>query len=225
MIKPERKIFLSSDLNPAEYNPRFISHNAADGLKTSLDKFGYIQDIIVNIRDDKNTIVGGHKRLETLKLDPSEEIECTIVDLDEQDEKALNIALNSGEISGEFDEDKLKEILIELKSDYSDYYDLNFDDLADTLGIEFGDEEKKDIQESVNNLKQAIQLKPPREYVLIMCEEESDEFDQLKVLLDLQPVRRGGYKEGSAFDAVGTQRIIKAENLIERFKNADSCTE
>ena len=80
----------------------------------------------------------------------------------------------------------------------------------------------KSIGEKIPGLKQAIQLKPPREYIIVMCSdnEEKNEFEELKVLLDLKPVRRGGYKEGSPFDAVGTQRVIEAKYLIDQLKTS-----
>lgn len=46
MIKPERKIFKVSEITPADYNPRKISKKQKDGLKSSLDRFGYLQDIL-----------------------------------------------------------------------------------------------------------------------------------------------------------------------------------
>jgi hypothetical protein len=35
--------------------------------------------------------------------------------------------------------------------------------------------------------------------------------------LFLTPVRKGGYKKGSAFDAIGTQRVIKAEDFLNEY--------
>ena len=46
-------------------------------------------------------VVGGHQRLKVLTALGYKEIDCVVVDLDEQREKALNVALNK--ISGEFD--------------------------------------------------------------------------------------------------------------------------
>jgi hypothetical protein len=67
------------------------------------------------------------------------------------------------------------------------------------------------------DLDQAIQLRPNREYVVVMCaDDEGEEWEQLKQALKLKPVRRGGYKPGSPFDMVGTQRVIYAADLIER---------
>jgi hypothetical protein len=61
-------------------------------------------------------------------------------------------------------------------------------------------------------------LEPPKEYAVIMCENE-EEWEKLKVSLDLKPVRRGGYKQGSAFDAVGTQRVVKASQFFEKLND------
>jgi hypothetical protein len=47
-----------------------------------------------------------------------------------------------------------------------------------------------------------------------MCD-DLDEWERLKVALSLTPVRRGGYKQGSPFDDVGTQRVVKAADLLK----------
>lgn len=57
-------------------------------------------------------IVGGHQRLEVMKEMGTTEVEVSVVDLPEDKEKALNVALNK--ISGEWDQDKLVELLHEL---------------------------------------------------------------------------------------------------------------
>ena len=75
-----------------------------------------------------------------------------------------------------------------------------------------------------DKLPQAVQLAPAREYAVIMCD-DLDEWERLKVALSLTPVRRGGYKQGSEFDDVGTQRVIKAADLLKRIENADRGSE
>ena len=139
MIKAQRRIFKVSEIVPADYNPRKINKKSMKGLTKSLDKFGYLQDIIVNIRDQKNKIVGGHQRLTALGLPPDEEIECTIVDLSDIQEKALNIALNNKHISGEYTEE-LKDILSDLSANFEDFEELNFDDLANEFDFNFDEE-------------------------------------------------------------------------------------
>ena len=101
------------DLKPAEYNPRKKlkpGDKEFEKLKNSIEEFGYVEPIILNKRT--NTVVGGHQRLEVMKYLGHTEVDCVIVDLDEQKEKALNIALNK--ISGEWDNELLTDLLKEL---------------------------------------------------------------------------------------------------------------
>lgn len=102
-----------NDLKAAEYNPRkdlTPQDEEYQHIKNSIETFGYIEPVIVNIRN--NTIVGGHQRTKVLKDLGYSEVECILVDLNEQEEKAANIALNSA--VGEWDEDKLQELLQEI---------------------------------------------------------------------------------------------------------------
>ena len=56
-----------------------------------------------------------------------------------------------------------------------------------------------------------------------MAEPNSVEWEELKETLKLRMVRRGGYKKGSAFDAIALERVLKWNDLKERL-NADSST-
>lgn len=58
------------------------------------------------------TIIGGHQRYKVLVDMGYSEVDCVVVDLNKDKEKALNIALNK--ISGEWDEEKLITLLLEL---------------------------------------------------------------------------------------------------------------
>lgn len=105
------------DLNPAEYNPRkTLTPDDAEyqKIKRSIEKFGYVDPIIIN---KDGTIIGGHQRHSVLSELGYIEIDVVVLDLNKEDEKALNIALNK--ISGEWDELKLKDLLVEL--DLGDY--------------------------------------------------------------------------------------------------------
>jgi hypothetical protein len=98
-------------LNPAKYNPRKdLKPTDAEykKLKRSIETFGYVEPVIWNERS--GNIVGGHQRYKILVDSGVTEIDCVVVDLDNDNEKALNIALNK--IQGEWDEDKLSEIFI-----------------------------------------------------------------------------------------------------------------
>lgn len=100
-------------LTGAPYNPRKDlkpGDKEYDKLKQSIEHFGYVEPIIVN--DRTGYIVGGHQRLKVLQDLGYTEIEVVHVDLDENNEKALNVALNK--ISGDWDADKLEDLLREL---------------------------------------------------------------------------------------------------------------
>jgi len=91
-----------SDLKPAPYNPRQSNGEQEKQLKSSLEKFGVVEPIIFN--KQTGFIVGGHFRIRELKKLGYKEIECVIVDLNEADEKELNIRLNANTGSWDWDE-------------------------------------------------------------------------------------------------------------------------
>ena len=105
------KVDINELISP-EYNPRQITDDEMEKLKNSINEFGYVVPIIVNKHN--NHIVGGNQRCLALK-----QLGYTMIDviyINEQDinkEKALNIRLNN--LSGEWDTNKLQNILDDLK--------------------------------------------------------------------------------------------------------------
>ncbi|MBC7340905.1 MAG: ParB N-terminal domain-containing protein [Clostridia bacterium] len=102
-----------ADLAPAPYNPRKKlkpGDREYERLRRSIVEFGYVDPIVWNERT--GNVVGGHQRLNVLMELGIEEAEVSVVDLDPEKEKALNLALNK--IQGERDEEKLAELLQEL---------------------------------------------------------------------------------------------------------------
>jgi ParB-like chromosome segregation protein Spo0J len=95
-----------SDLVAAPYNPRQSTKKQEKHLKESLQKFGFLQPIILN--KQTGYIVGGHFRVRELIKMGHKEIECVIVDLSAEDEKELNIRLNAN--TGDFDWDILANV-------------------------------------------------------------------------------------------------------------------
>ena len=101
-----------ADLKPAEYNPRIdLTPEDKDyqDIVNSIGHFSYVDPIIVN---KDGTVIGGHQRLKVLKAMGYTEADVVEVDLNKNDEKALNIALNK--ISGDWEPEKLQNVLKEL---------------------------------------------------------------------------------------------------------------
>ena len=99
-----------TELNAAQYNPRIALEPGMpewEKLKASIEQFGNVEPVVWNQRT--GNVVGGHQRLAVLKSMGYESVPCSVVDLDEKEEKLLNIALNK--IKGQWDYDKLEEIL------------------------------------------------------------------------------------------------------------------
>lgn len=105
------------ELRAAPYNPRVSLKPGDRGyerLARSIDEFDLVQPPVWNARTGH--IVGGHQRVEILRHRGVAEVDCVVVDLPPERERALNVALNNGSVGGEWDPDKLIELLDELQT-------------------------------------------------------------------------------------------------------------
>lgn len=113
-----------STLKIPEYNPRIFPEEEMQKLIKNIETNGYLELIVVNKRN--NHIVSGSHRYKALQFLGYKEIDCIVIDIDEDREKALNIAMNR--IGGFFDEDKLETIIKQLNETN---FDLELTGLAD----------------------------------------------------------------------------------------------
>lgn len=104
-----------NDLKCAEYNPRISltpEDEAFKNILESIKNFGMVEPIVIN---KDYTVIGGHQRLNVCKYIGWDFIPCNIIEVNKKKEKKLNIALNK--ISGDWDKDKLFDLLDSLKDD------------------------------------------------------------------------------------------------------------
>ena len=144
-----------SRLIPADYNPRVAltpDMPEFERLKNSIETFGNVEPIVWNERTGH--IVGGHQRLAVLQHLGYTSAEVSVVDLDEKEEKLLNVALNK--IEGGWDEEKLSALLAELGDDahLTGFTQAEIDSLTNDIdGLIDGetvDEELRAIEELFN---------------------------------------------------------------------------
>lgn len=134
-MKPLLRCFRLKDLSPLETNPRTIDPAALAGLEASIHRFGLVEPIIVNVHNGINRIVGGHQRFKVLQSAGIRECTCVIVDLEEGEERALNLALNNPHIQGTFtaDLDSFLEDLGRQLADEQTFLDLRLDALRQEI--------------------------------------------------------------------------------------------
>lgn len=141
----EIKRFKITDIAPAPYNPRVVLKRTDREYKdilNSLEKYGLVVPPIVNIHN--NHCVSGHQRLSVLADLGHTEVDCVVVDIDDEaKEKALCIALNK--IKGQWDETKLTSLLTSLDAEGAGLDDIGFTEYE--LGYYISSEEEEEDEE------------------------------------------------------------------------------
>ncbi len=142
-VKPEIQELPIAALKPYEKNPRGIVEDALAGLRFSLEKFGYVDLLVVNKRNME--VIAGHQRLKVLAAAGVANVPCVLVDVDDMMQQTMNLALNNQAIAGywtqalipileklrqECDEDYIGLRLKELREECND---LEVEELGKTL--------------------------------------------------------------------------------------------
>lgn len=178
-----------ADMNRAAYNPRVDlqpEDEEYQAIERSLKRHGLVQPIVWNRRT--NTVVSGHQRLTVLEAQGETEVTVSVVDLDDIQEKELNVALNK--ITGEWDDDKLSVILNELGEEATDtgFTLPEIDVLRDELKSYFDDVTAPDEEEPTEEPEESFLLsltfdaadeKPLKAYI-----KEHGEDDVVRIIVD-----------------------------------------
>ena len=169
-----------TDLIPSDYNPRIMPENESTKLRNSLETFGLVDPIVINLKN--NHIIGGHQRFEVLidqHLEDNKifdelnlirlgdigwvftDTELTVESDDH--EKALNLTLNK--IGGEWDSEKLFSVLEELEVNNFDLGLTGFDGFDEEIEIkglldkmEFSEPENKADSENSKSESEDVEF-------------------------------------------------------------------
>jgi ParB-like chromosome segregation protein Spo0J len=198
-----------ADLIPYARNSRTHSDEQITQIAASIKEFGFLNPVIV---DGENGIIAGHGRvMAAKKLGMTELPAVEASHLTDAQRRAYIIADNKLALNAGWDDEMLRVEFDELGAMGFDLELTGFD--VEELAELFDSDKSEETIKKENLLPQAMQLQPAKEYAVIVCSNEED-WERLKVALSLTPVRRGGYKKESPFDAVGTQRVVKAEDVL-----------
>jgi hypothetical protein len=199
-----------SEIKPNPKNPRLIKDEKFKKLVKSIIEFPQMLELRPIVVDENNIVLGGNMRLKACKEVGLKEVFIVRAnDLTEQQKDEFIVKDNVG--FGEWDWDMLANSFeVEQLEDWG--LDVPIDERIDEI------EDGEEIE-----LPQSVQLEPPKEYILIMAEPNSVDWEEIKETLKLKMVRRGGYKEGSAFDAIALERVIEWSDFKTRI-NVNSST-
>ena len=203
-----------TDVKPNPKNPRIIKDGKFRKLVQSIQEFPDMLNkrplIVFTDVDGKYVVLGGNMRLKALKELKYESVPVIVADEWTEEQKDEFIVKDNVGF-GEWDWDILANSFdIEQLEDWG--LDVPIDERIDEI------EDGEEIE-----LPQSVQLEPPKEYILIMAEPNSVDWEEIKETLKLKMVRRGGYKEGSAFDAIALERVIEWSDFKTRI-NVNSST-
>jgi hypothetical protein len=208
MSKYNIKTVEVSTLKGKEDNPRFISQDKYKKLVRSIKEFPEMLEIRPLVIDENNIVLGGNMRLKAIK--------------------ELKINKVPVILASELTEKQKEEFLIKDNLNYGEW---DFDVLTSEWNvgelIEWGVD--LEINKRVDELKEeetihvekSLQIIPKKEYVIIMADEDSEEWEELKSIFKCGIVRQGGCKVGSTSDkaTTGLERVFDLKTFKERVLN------
>jgi hypothetical protein len=190
-------------------NPRLIKDHKFKKLVKSIKEFPEMLEIRPIVVDKDNIVLGGNMRLRACQEAGLKEVYILKASqLTEKQQREFIIKDNVGfgewdwdDLANEWDAEELEDWGLDLPMD------VKIDELEDDEEIE---------------LEQSVQLEPPKEYILIMADPNSLEWEEMKEELKLKIVRNGGYKQGSAFDSSSIERVIWWNDFKKRYADSDT---
>ena len=195
-------------------NPRVIKDDKFKKLVNSIQEFPDMLNkrplVCFTDTDGKYVVLGGNMRLKACNELKLTEIPIILADEwteEQKDEFLIKDNVGFGEwdwedLANEWDADKLDEWGLDVPINEK------IDKLKEDETLEF---------------EQSVQLVPPKEYIIIMAEPNSEEWEDVKEVLKLKMVRRGGYKEGSKIgNEIGLERVLNWNDFKERYVNSST---
>jgi len=198
-----------SEVKSNPNNPRIIKDDKFQKLVKSIKEFPEMLNIRPIVVNADMVVLGGNMRLKACKEAGLKEVAIIKAeDLTEDQQKQFIIKDNVG--FGEWDWE-----------DLANNWDA--EQLTD-WGLDIPDLQKIDKMEEddILHLEKSLQIIPKKEYVLIMADEDSEDWEQIKSVFKCQIVRQGGCAIGSTSDKAssGLERVFDFPTFKKRVLDA-----
>lgn len=195
------------EIKPNPNNPRVLKDDKFKKLVQSLKDFPEMANVRPIVVNTEMIVLGGNMRLRAMQEAGWKKAPVQIVDWSIEKQNEFIIKDNVG--YGEWDWDVLAN-------------EWNESELI-TWGLDIPELKAIDEAEEGDNIKipKSLQVIPKKEYVIIMADEDSDEWLELQQIFKCGLVRQGGCKIGSSSDKVGRgiERVFDLKTFKERVLN------
>ena len=196
-----------SEVKPNPSNPRIIKDAKFKKLVQSLKDFPEMASVRPIVVNSDMVVLGGNMRLKAMIEAGWDKVPVEVVEWGQEKQMEFIIKDNVG--FGEWDWELLAN---EWDVDELEAWGLDVPELKAIDDAEEGDEIK---------IPKSLQVIPKKEYILIMADEDSDEWQELQNIFKCGLVRQGGCKIGSSSDKVGRgiERVFDLQTFKERVLN------
>lgn len=203
--KTETFMLDKKKIKPNKDNPRYIKSEKFETLKKSIKAAPWMLLSRPVQIDEEGIVLGGNMRYRAAVKSGLKKIPVEVMlGRTEEEKKEFIIKDNVG--FGAWDWDMLA----------NDYDHATLIDWGMDMPLNERIDEAEEGEEI--ELEQSVQIEPPMEYIMIIANPNSVDWEEIKGKLKLKMVRKGGYKKGSAFDAVSIERVIEWDDFKERYK-------
>ena len=219
-----------SEIHFADYNPRTITDEARKSIKRGIKKYGHIGGLVVNKRTGMR-LGSGHQRLSVMdELNKFPENDYTIrvdvIDVDDNQEKELNILLNNPNAQGQWDFDALRKLIPDI--DYKDA-GLTEEDL-NLIGVDFmlQTEEENDLADSLDELMAPVHeekaqkkehMKQVKADVKKAAEEKAKDLDAYVMLSFDTFEAKSAFMQRFGYDQY--EKFLKGEVFSDQIERVD----
>ena len=228
-IKSESVELNRSAIHFAVYNPRKLSNESRKTLKRGIKKFGLVGGIVVNKRTGL-TVVSGHQRLsvmDELQKFPDNDyyIRVDVIDVNEQQEKELNILMNNPNAQGTWDFDALARIVPDLNMIGVDYLLQTEEEnsIADALSDMMASvAEQKEADKAAKQLERAekvAHMKEVKQQVKEKAQRQAENMDAYVMLSFDTYEAKAAFCERFGYEP--DMKFIKGEVFDEQVERVD----